>query len=444
MSIMKKIVISTLGCKVNQYESASFRTQFEAAGHTIVTANENADIIVINTCAVTASAGAQSRQTIRQSLRANPEARIIITGCYAEIGIKELSKEKELLRREYSLVGNSKKDGLVADALHNKTELEQILPGTIMEAKEICRLPIKRFGDRSRAYLRIQDGCESYCTYCIVPYTRGASRSLPPSEVIEQAMIFDAAGHKEIVLTGIHLGLYGKDLGKNENLESLLDSLSNATPQVSYRISSLEPTEITDTLLKIMRYNNNFQPHLHIPLQSGDDHILNRMNRKYSTAEFASIIKKCRQNLPDCALGIDILAGFPGETERHFANTLNFLESLDFTYLHVFPYSMRPGTAAATFDNQICKKEKNRRVAILRDMSKDKTKSFYQSQVGKTFPVFIEGKRSEEGKLKGFTSNYIAVQFNGPDTLLNNRTNVTLISQAEGYIWARIKESNES
>ncbi len=441
---MKKVFISTLGCKVNQYESAAFKTRFEDAGHTIVGSKDKADIVIINTCAVTANAGSQSRQTVRHSVRNNPDARIIITGCFAEIGAEELSQDEELLGREYSIVGNSKKDSLVLNALQDEKELQQILLGSIDDAKEICRLPVKRFGDRSRAYLRIQDGCNSYCTYCIVPYTRGASRSLPRSEVMEQARVFAEEGHREIVLTGIHLGMYGNDLGKNENLVSLLAALSDLTPQISYRISSLEPTEITDDLLKLIRYRNNIQPHLHVPLQSGDDHILNRMNRRYTTAEFGSIIKKCNQILPDSALGIDILAGFPGETEQHFTNSLSFLKSLDFTYLHVFPYSIRPGTVAATFSDHISKKSKKRRVAILRELSDRKKNAFYKSQTGKTYPAFIEGKRGSNGCLKGFTGNYIAVRLNGPDSLLNKKIRVKLLSPAGGHVWAEREKSDES
>jgi len=441
---MKKIFISTLGCKVNQYESAAFKARFEDAGHTIVDSKESADIIVVNTCAVTANAGAQSRQTVRHSVRANPEARIIITGCLTEIGAKELAQEKDLLGREYSIIGNSKKDDLVLNALEDKTSLKQILLGSIEDAKEICRLPVRRFGDRSRAYLRIQDGCESYCTYCIVPYTRGASRSLPRPEVIKQAMTFAAEGYREIVLTGIHLGMYGNDLDENGNLVSLLTTLSSVTPQVSYRISSLEPTEITDSLLELMQYSNNIQPHLHIPLQSGDDHILSRMNRKYTTAEFGSIVKKCNQSLPNGAFGIDIMTGFPGETEYHFANSLSFLKSLDFTYLHVFPYSVRPGTAAAAFGDQVSNKTKNKRTAILRELSEQKKSTYYKSQIGKSYPAFIEGKRGKDGLLKGFTSNYIAVRLAGPDSLLNKKTRVKLLSLAEGDVLTEREESDES
>ncbi len=441
---MKKIFITTLGCKVNQFESASFRTGFEDAGYTIATSEEQANIIIINTCAVTANAGAQSRQTIRQTARANPGAHIIITGCFAEIGAKELSREKELLGREFSIVGNSKKDRLVQNALTDNVDSGQINLGSILEEKEICRLPVRRFGDRSRAYLRIQDGCESYCTYCIVPYTRGASRSLPRSEVIEQAKLFGTEGHKEIVLTGIHLGLYGRDLGEGENFVSILDELSRVTPKILYRISSLEPPEVTDTLLSLMKSRNNIQPHLHIPLQSGDDQILARMNRKYTTAEFSETIDKCNKALPGGALGIDILAGFPGETEEHFKNSLEFLETLDFTYLHVFPYSKRAGTVAAGFNGQVDKKTKKQRVSTLLKLSEQKKNTFYSSQLGEKYPVLVEGKRSKKGLLKGFTSNYIAVNFQGPDSLLNNITRVKLLSLAKGYVVAERERNNES
>ena len=441
---MKKISIITLGCKVNQYESASFKAGFEGAGYHPVTLNDNPDIIIINSCAVTARAGSQSRQAVRRAARTNPGARIIITGCFVEIGVKELSREKELQGRNYSIVGNSRKQSLVQNTLEQTESSNQILLGSIKEAKDICRLPVKRFGDRSRAYLRIQDGCESYCTYCIVPFTRGPSRSLPRREVIEQAKIFAAEGHREIVLTGIHLGLYGKDLSPGDNFVSLLDELSLVTPEVSYRISSLEPGEIPDHLLSLMISRDNIQPHLHIPLQSGDDEILSRMNRKYTTGQFRQIINKFNQILPDGALGIDILVGFPGETDGHFANSVAFLKTLNFSYLHVFPYSIRPGTAAAGFGDQITKKTKQSRATILRNLSERKKKAFYKSQINKSYPVLVEGKRNKKELLKGFTSNYIAVSFQGPDSLLNNVTRVKLLSLKEGYIAATREEINES
>jgi threonylcarbamoyladenosine tRNA methylthiotransferase MtaB len=436
---MKKVFLATLGCKVNQFESAAFKTGFEKEGLSIVSSSKKADLIVINTCAVTAAAGAQSRQTIRQALRYNPSAEIIITGCYAEIAAQELSDLKELQGRPYSLIGNSKKDKLVAAGLANEPAPPNMLLGTISQVREICRLPVRRFGERSRAYLRIQDGCESFCTYCIVPYTRGPSRSLPIEEVIEQARIFTDEGHKEIVLTGIHLGYYGKDLAGNIDLLTLLDKLTLATPMTSYRISSLEPLEITTSLLSLMQERKNIQPHLHIPLQSGCDQILSKMNRKYSTRQFADVIALCHERLPDAAIGIDILVGFPGETDEHFTAAKSFIDSLPVSYLHVFPYSIRPGTAAASFSHHVPKKIKDKRVAELRFLSESKKIVFYQKQLGKIRPVLVEGRRDNEGMLKGYTDNYIAVRFAGPDRLLNSLATVRLLSIKDNSV---IGESN--
>jgi threonylcarbamoyladenosine tRNA methylthiotransferase MtaB len=441
---MKKVLITTLGCKVNQYESAAFRTGFEDAGLAVVSRGGNADIVVINTCAVTGSAGAQSRQALRRALRKNPQARIIITGCYAEIGARELNEEQELQGRDYSIIGNSRKDSLVGQALTNETSLGEDLLGTIATTKEICRLPVRRFGDRSRAYLRIQDGCESFCTYCIVPFTRGPSRSLPADEVIEQAQIYAQEGYREIILTGIHIGNYGHDLGDKPTLFTLLDRLSLATPTVAYRISSLEPLEIDETLLTLMQERKNIQPHLHIPLQSGHDEILARMNRRYTTEQFRDRIDLCRKHLPDAAIGIDILVGFPGETDIHFAENLAFLQSLDFTYLHVFPYSMRPGTVAAGFPDQVVQKIKDDRVARLRELSEEKRKSFYRTQLGRCWPVIVEGRRDDQGMLQGFTANYVAVRFEGPDSLLHDVATVRLDALNENHILGKRVESHES
>ncbi len=444
---MKKVFITTLGCKVNQFESAAFKTGFEAKGMTVISSKdeaEEADLVVINTCAVTAGAGAQSRQTIRQALRHNPSAKIIITGCYAEIAAKELSEEKELQGRTYSLIGNNQKDGLVAGALNKQDATPEMVMGTIGETKEICRLPVRRFGERSRAYLRVQDGCESFCTYCIVPYTRGPSRSLPVGEVIEQARIFAEEGHKEIVLTGIHLGYYGKDLPGQNDLLSLLDKLTLATPETSYRISSLEPLEISESLLSLMQERRNIQPHLHIPLQSGNDAILAKMNRRYTTDQFREVINLCHNRLPDAAIGIDILAGFPGESNAHFNAAMDFLQSIYFSYLHVFPYSIRPGTASASFKGQIPKTIKDERVVQLRAISDKKKNTFYQSQLQQIRPVLVEGRRDSDRMLKGFTDNYIAVRFDGPDSLLNSVTAVRLLLLKDNSVIGERVEHHEN
>lgn len=429
---MKKIAITTLGCKVNQFESASFINSFEDEGFEIT--KENADVIIVNTCAVTNAAASQSRQTVRQSLRNHPEAKIIITGCYVEIGCNELEKIDELQGREYQIVGNSCKDQLVPSVLSPENTFEKILLGTVAEAKDICRLPVRRFGDRTRTYLRIQDGCESFCTYCIVPYTRGPSRSLPINEVMEQAKTFAEAGYTETVLTGIHIGAWGKDLVGQPDFTYLMDKLSAQFPEMRFRISSLEPIEITDDLLQLVKTRGNIFPHLHIPLQSASDEILDRMNRRYTTSQFKEVIDKCHAAIPDLCIGIDILAGFPGETEKHFEDAYTYLENLNFTYLHVFPYSIRPGTKASEFTDQIHGDIKTERVKKLRSLSDQKKTAFYEKQLGKQLPLQVEGKRTSDGKLRGYTDNYVLVHFDGPDALMRTTITVKLLENYNNFV----------
>lgn len=441
---MKKLFIATLGCKVNQFESASFKTGFEESDYQLVQSKEEANLVIINTCAVTASAGSQSRQIIRQCLRRNPTARVIITGCYAEIDSDKITALDEIQDRDFSIVGNSKKDELVALGLSPAPLSSPLVLGEIHKAAHICNLPVKKFGNRSRAYLRVQDGCENFCSYCIVPYTRGPSRSLKLPAVLEQAQSFVQEGHKEIVLTGIHLGNYGKDLQPVSDMIELLDTLSLKFADVSFRISSLEPNEINVELLSLMNKRNNIQPHLHIPLQSGNDDILDRMNRRYDTNQFRNVIELCHANLPDVCIGIDILAGFPGETDEKFALAKTFLQSLDFTYLHVFPYSKRPGTKAATMPQQVAKAEKNRRVAELLELSNVKRQTFYSNQLGKIRRVLFEGKKDKKGRLKGFSDNYIDVRLKGPDSLLNQYRFVKLISIDNSAVIGEIHEHDEN
>ena len=429
---MKQVAITTLGCKVNQFESASFITSLEDQGYQIT--KKDADVIIINTCAVTNAAASHSRQSIRQSLQAHPEAKIIITGCYVEIGCKELEAIKELAGREYQIIGNSCKDQLVSSITETKEDSSKLLIGSIDKAETICRLPVRRFGDRTRAYLRIQDGCDSCCTYCIVPYTRGPSRSLPLDEVLEQAAVFSEEGYKETVVTGIHIGEWGKDLGEKLNFTLLMDRLSAAFPDMKFRISSLEPTEITDQLLELLKTKKNIFPHLHIPLQSGSDAILKRMNRKYTTAQFKEVIDKCHAAVPDLCVGIDILAGFPGESEKHFEEVCTFLENLKFTYLHVFPYSLRPGTKAAEFTDHLHGDIKNQRVNKLREISCRKKSAFYESQLGTTHSVQVEGKRTGDGKLKGYTENYVLTHFDGDDSLMRSSIKVKLLENHNHFV----------
>ena len=432
---MKKIAITTLGCKINQFESASFKSSFEARGCLIVPFGQAADVVIINTCTVTGKAGAQSRQCIRKAVRTCPDAKIVITGCHAQMAAQELLEMEELRDNLLCIVGNGNKDLLVETALQEEVCDLSMLMGKISRKTDICNLPVRHFNDRTRAFLRVQDGCNSYCTYCIVPYTRGPSRSLPMAEVLAQTEIFAAAGHREIVVTGIHVGMYGKDLKEGKDIAALMEDLCRATPEIRYRLSSIEPLEIHPKLLSLMVRHQNFMPHLHIPLQSGDDEVLGRMNRRYKTRQFAEVIGLCRTSLPDAAIGIDVLVGFPGETEEHFANTQAFLEGLDCTYLHVFPYSKRPGTLASTFKGQVSRAIKEERVSRIRALGERKKARFYRNHVGTKRPVLVEGKRDRQGLLKGFTDNYIPVSFPGDDNLINTIVTVELTGMRDTNVF---------
>ena len=433
---MKKTYITTLGCKVNQFESASIKNSFEDQGYTFTQSMDDADIIVINTCAVTGKASGQSRQLIRKAARLNNNAAIVVTGCHAQLAAEEIRKMTDISSHRLCIIGNDQKDILVPHILETDGRKDLITDDLQSNAKEICLLPVSQFSHRTRAYLRIQDGCNSFCSYCIVPYTRGKSRSLPKNEVVEQALQYKTAGHREIVVTGIHVGQYGRDLNESCDISNLMELLCTTMPDVRFRLSSIEPLEISPALLTLMSEMDNFMPHLHIPLQSGDNDILKRMNRRYSREQFLSILQECRSCLPDAAIGIDVLAGFPGESNEHFRNTRSFLEDIDFTYLHVFPYSKRPGTKAASFPDQVKKQEKSERVAILRNLSEKNRIAFYTDNIGTRRSVLIENERHGSDLLKGFTDNYVPVLVDGADNLKNSIVSVELGELMDGLIKA--------
>ncbi|MFC1826712.1 tRNA (N(6)-L-threonylcarbamoyladenosine(37)-C(2))-methylthiotransferase MtaB [Thermodesulfobacteriota bacterium] len=423
------VAVATLGCKVNQCESASFQSSFEEQGLTVSPFNKPADIYVINTCAVTAKAAAQSRQLIRRAQRTNPRARVIVTGCYAQI---DPQKIKEIETNPISIVGNANKHHLSDLVLSDENEGKHF--NNIALQKEISLLPVKRFPGRTRAFLKIQDGCNNFCSYCIVPYARGRSRSLAFDKVLDQALGYANHGHKEIVITGIHVGHYGLDLNPPLHLFHLLKELSALTPEVRYRLSSLEPSEINRDILEFMAVANNFMPHLHIPLQSGSNTILRKMNRKYSVKQFSEKVKRCREMVPEAAVGVDVLVGFPGEAEEDFLKTYELLRNLPITYFHVFPYSKRPGTPAAKMENQVPVKIKDERVAVLRKLDHKKRSAFYGSRIGKVHNVLVESERSADGLAKGFTDNYIPVHFKAKPEHINRVLPVKMEKLEERYV----------
>lgn len=414
-----RVAITTLGCKVNQVESAALDNAFAAAGCALVDFREQADIYVVNSCAVTARAGQQSRQVLRNALRRNPEARVLITGCYAQIAADTL----RAIDPRVLLIGNSHKEELVAVAL-GRAPAPALLP--MAEKQGVFALPVQHFPGHSRAFLRIQDGCSNFCSYCIVPYTRGRSRSLPLQQVMQQAGLFAEAGYREIVVTGINVGRYGLDLAENETIVTVLARLCTAFPEIRFRLSSIEPPEIDAALLDMAAAHPNCMPHFHIPLQSGDDRVLAAMRRRYRSADFAGRVQALRARLPLAAVGCDVLTGFPGETEAQAANTRALLQECAVSFLHVFPYSRRPGTPAAGMPDQVPAGSKSERAGLLRKLDADLRRHFYAANLGRVLRILVERRRAD-GMLEGFSENYIPVRLAGPEALVGKIAAVRLL-----------------
>lgn len=397
-----------------------------------------ADVYVINTCSVTGRAGQQSRQLIRRAQKTNPQAKIVVTGCYSQMDANHIL---DLVDAPLCIVGNGNKHLLVETALAETTSELSMLMGNIGLKKEITPLPVSRFPGRTRAYLRIQDGCNNFCAYCIVPYTRGRSRSEPVEKLFAQMKTFDREGYREIVITGINVGKYGLDLDEQHTIYTLITRLCTEFPEIRFRLSSIEPTEVNDQLLAMLTGLNNFMPHLHIPLQSGDDSILAKMNRRYSAADFVRVVKRIHQTIPDCCLGCDILSGFPGEDDKAFQNTLELVAGLPLSYFHVFPYSKRSGTLAASMKNQVPKQLKDERVKQLRQLSQQKKEEFYSSQIGNVQRVLFERRNKKTGMLQGFSENYLAVQTDGPGRLAGLICPVRIDRFQDGELFGSLVDS---
>lgn len=431
---IKKIAISTLGCKVNQFESASFLSSFEREGVEIVPFSEEADVYIVNTCAVTAKAAAQSRNMIRRAKKHTPGTRVVVTGCYAQVGADEIME----IADDLTLIGNTHKEGLVDEVLKvAETESTGLLVDDISSQREIANLEVESFGDRTRAYLKIQDGCNNFCSYCIVPYARGRSRSQTPAEVVRQAGIYADNGYRELVVTGIHTGLYGHDLNPAISLVDLLRRLVREHP-LRYRVSSLEPGEVSQDLLQLMVADSHLMPHLHIPLQSGDDGILESMGRRYRREEFSRLIETVKEKIPEAAIGVDVMVGYPGENDDAFQNTYDLIDGSGITYLHVFPYSKRPGTKAAEMKGQVMKKIKDQRVALLRELGEKKKREFYLSQVGSVRSTLVERKDKKTKLMQGFTDNYIPVSFPGASNDENQLVDIRIDRVDENEVSGKI------
>ncbi|MBN2283178.1 MAG: tRNA (N(6)-L-threonylcarbamoyladenosine(37)-C(2))-methylthiotransferase MtaB [Deltaproteobacteria bacterium] len=415
---MIRVAITTLGCKVNHFESAAISEAVAVRGHGIVPFENTADVYVINTCTVTGNTDYQSRQLIRRAWRRNPAASIIVTGCYAQTSPDLLATMPGVT----FVVGTGDKK-MIPDLIGEATmRHKRVIVSPAAELSRYSHLPLSRDSRQTRAFLKIQDGCHSFCSYCIIPYARGPSRSLAEATVIDQVRALKAGGHREIVLTGIHLGMYGLDLRPATDLVRLLRRIEEETDVERLRISSIEPMEVTDELIDRMESSRILCRHLHIPLQSGCDRILSAMNRNYDTDRFRRRLEDICRAIPGVGVGIDVMAGFPGEGEDEFLATREFVDSLSLSYLHVFPYSRRPGTVAAGLPCQTEASVIKERARILREIGFRKRRSFNESFRGKVLTVLVEEKRDRKaGFFRGYSDNYIPVLIENGTADMTNR-----------------------
>lgn len=432
----RRVALVTLGCKVNQCDSAGMAQRLEQLGHTLVGFDAEADVCIVNTCTVTARTDFQSRQLIRRAARRNPSAPVIVTGCYAQVA-PELLKALPNVRL---VAGNVEKElipGLVGALNGGPAEVRV---RDIGQTGVFSGLAADRFPGRTRAFLKIQDGCNARCSYCIVPTARGPSRSMPPGDVLERVAALAGSGCREVVLTGVHLGAWGADLSPASGLPRLLRRIEEAGTVGRLRLSSIEPLEVTAELIACLRESAVLCPHVHIPLQSGDDRVLTAMGRHYDRRFFRDLVHRLADEIPGVAIGVDVMAGFPGEGDREFENTLELLSGLPAAYLHVFPYSERPGTKAAALPGKVEETLRARRAAELRALGLAKREAFAKRAVGSRQTVLVEGSRDRKtGRLKGFTGNYIPVLLaEGSRDWMNRLIDVVIESAEAGTASARV------
>ena len=426
----KKIAITTLGCKINQFESAAMTQALEQDGFCIVPFSGPADIYVINSCTVTAKTDAESRRLIRRATRQNPEARVVVTGCYAQMAGAELLEMPGV----NLILGNSEKRDIVG-FLKELGDQPRAIVADISLQKSGESAPLESFAEHTRAFLQVQNGCDARCAYCIVPFARGASRSVAPEEALEGMVSFAAKGFKEIVLTGIHLGGYGLDLTPPTDLLELLQRAEVRVPVHRLRIGSVEPTEVSPELVAFLAASKIVCPHLHLPLQSGSDGVLSRMNRGYDTDLFRGVAQSLVRAIPDICLGTDLIAGFPGESDAEFAETYRFIEELPLAYLHVFPFSPRPGTPAATMTPQLHSRVVKERAEALRLLSEQKKNAYAAGFVGRELQVLVQ---RDAGGRKGLSRNYLPVLIEGCDNLFNSEVTVLITEAKDGELVGRL------
>lgn len=424
-----KIAFHTMGCKTNFSDTSTISNEMLSHGYQKVSYKEEADIYVLNTCSVTENADKEARKLIRQARRRNPYAKIAVIGCYAQLQPDQISN----IAGVDLVLGASEKFNLL-------THLNSLNDNN---KSKIVRLPINQNnsfqssftnGERTRSYLKIQDGCNYNCSFCTIPLARGRSRSDTIENTVKIAQNIADSGAKEIVLTGINIGDFGST--NNENFFQLIKTLDNLKGIERFRISSIEPNLLSNDIISFCANSNKFVPHFHIPLQSGSDSILQSMKRRYNTDLYKSRVEHIKKIIPDCCIGVDVIVGYPGEKEDHFEQTYSFIESMDVSYLHVFSYSKRKDTFAASLNDQVTKERKEYRSKALHRLSNKKKKQFYNQYINKIRPVLVE--QSINGKIQGFTDNYIKVNVDQELSCYNKIIPVLLNENKGNYMQGEI------
>lgn len=441
---MPSIAFYTLGCKVNFYDTEAIWQLFKQEGYEQVDFEQTADVYLINTCTVTNTGDKKSRQIIRRAVRRNPDAIIAVTGCYAQTSPAEILD----IPGVDLVIGNQDREKLLDYVREIQEKREPInAVRNIMKTRAFEELDVPDFADRTRAFLKIQEGCNNFCTFCIIPWSRGLSRSRESDSVLKQARQLVAAGYKEIVLTGIHTGGYGDDL-ENYDLTNLLWDLDKIEGLERIRISSIEASQIDDRMIEVLNKSSKMCRHLHIPLQAGNSEVLKRMRRKYTAEEFADKIARIREAMPDVAITTDVIVGFPGETDDHFKEGYDFMKKVGFSEMHVFPYSKRTGTPAARMEDQVDEEVKHARVHELIELSEQMQLEYAKSFVGQVVDVIPEGAakgRQESGLIMGYSDNYLQVIFEGSESLIGKVCRVKLteagVNECQGVL-VRVMDSN--
>ncbi|MFZ5826097.1 MAG: tRNA (N(6)-L-threonylcarbamoyladenosine(37)-C(2))-methylthiotransferase MtaB [Bacillota bacterium] len=413
----KRVAFTTLGCKVNQYDSEAMMALFRRAGYQIVNFQDPADVYIINTCTVTGRGAAKSRNLIRNAIRRSPLSVVAVTGCYTQTAPDEVAG----IPGVSLIIGNQDRNRVVELCEQAMTSPEPIRAvNNIWQAREFEEMAVDSFMGHTRAVVKIQEGCNIFCTFCIIPYARGKPRSRRPESVVQEVRRLAAEGFREVVLTGIHLGSYGKDYKNEFTLAEVVERLTEIEGIDRIRLSSLEPKHVTPHLMDLLQHHPKVCRHLHLSLQSGSQSVLERMKRAYTARKYREVVGELRRRIPDLGLTTDVIVGFPGETEAEHTESMAFVREMGFSRLHVFPFSARQGTPAADMADQIPKKVKERRTHEMIGLGRDLALDFARRHQGQTLWVLAEEETDAgEGWLEGYTDNYLRVRFPGGDELKN-------------------------